>query len=470
MSATSKGSGSKEPVRKKDKERAQVCGLESSGVVGIGNAPKTLAIIPVTRGVAPDEQQLMNVQLLTQIYKNARLKPQDIDALLVKKAEINYQSRNGTSPLLLACSLPRPEATKNRHLVVALLERRAEPNLPLRPQREDDQSDTSAAQEKQSVVWREKWDNKTDHIRKKAFEMKTWSNDKIGDVKGPWSDKRPVLTPENALMKAGLKGPMTSWIQTELALAGKDDYDGPRDTPRPGDVGSMLLTPLHVAAVKGENDTCALLLEKGADVNAPDGRGRTPLVSVLQQVLDPSLRPQPRVSGFAKGPHGKLGRPAPAEGGVDDKMSSVMEVLMSHKGLPHTPDAPTTPLHDAAQRADIQWIRLLLGFGADVNIRDWRQKTPLDLAIDEKQLRPQVPGPKPKEGDDLNFVEALNETCRILEAARTVSKDDGPGTPRSADAIDGDATASSFQDVLEADSPKAEADPNTTLYPVQEEQ
>lgn len=251
--------------------------------------------------------------------------------------------------------------------------------------------------------------------------MKSWADDKLGDkTKGGWKDKRPVLDPEVPMMKAGLKGPMTKWIESELAVAGKEIEDLMKlpETPRPGDVGSLLSTPLHVAAVKGESDTCELLLHWHADVNAPDGRGRTPLVSVLQQVLDPSLRPKPRISGFQRGPHGnKLGRPAVEEGGVDKKMEDVMKTLIVAKGLPHTPGATTTPLHDAAQRADIPWVRLLLGFGAQVNIRDWRGKSPLDLAKDEQQLRPQVPGPKPKEGEDLGFAEALDQTCRILQHA-----------------------------------------------------
>jgi hypothetical protein len=267
---------------------------------------------------------------------------------------------------------------------------------------------------------------------------------------------------------------MTRWIESELAVAGKDpeEMQDMPETPRPGDVGSMLTTPLHVAVVKGERDTCELLLEFKADVNAPDGRNRTPLVVVLQQVLDPSLRPKPRLSGFAKGPHGnKLGRPAAAEGGVETKMQSVMEALVFAKGLPHTPGAPTTPLHDAAQRADIPWVRLLLGFGAQVNIHDWRQKTPLDLAMDEKQLRPQVPGPKPKDDEALDFAGALDETCRILQIALDGSRDDDGGSVQNRGAAS-ELEPSIIMDDLtqlgtEADSSNAALD--ATLFPVEEE-
>ena len=37
------------------------------------------------------------------------------------------------------------------------------------------------------------------------------------------------------------------------------------------------LTPLHMAAIKGYGKICALLIEKGADVNAKGPDGRTPL-------------------------------------------------------------------------------------------------------------------------------------------------------------------------------------------------
>ncbi len=42
-------------------------------------------------------------------------------------------------------------------------------------------------------------------------------------------------------------------------------------------------TPLHVACEKGHASVVRLLLERGADVNARDGKGRTALVLAGQQ-------------------------------------------------------------------------------------------------------------------------------------------------------------------------------------------
>ena len=45
-------------------------------------------------------------------------------------------------------------------------------------------------------------------------------------------------------------------------------------------------TPLHIAAEEGSADVCEALLECGADVNAKDDRGRTPLFCCVEKRVD----------------------------------------------------------------------------------------------------------------------------------------------------------------------------------------
>ena len=47
-------------------------------------------------------------------------------------------------------------------------------------------------------------------------------------------------------------------------------------------------TPLFIACSKNNVDICALLISKGADVNAKDNRGWTPLRQVHKQCLNTS--------------------------------------------------------------------------------------------------------------------------------------------------------------------------------------
>lgn len=108
------------------------------------------------------------------------------------------------------------------------------------------------------------------------------------------------------------------------------------------------LTPLHLAARGGRAATAALLLDHGANVNAADSNGDTPLhIAVRSNDREMARFLLTRTPGA----------------NVD---------LANRNG--------DTPLHLAAWAGDVDMVKLLLAHRADPSAKDYHKQTPLDLA------------------------------------------------------------------------------------------
>jgi ankyrin repeat protein len=103
--------------------------------------------------------------------------------------------------------------------------------------------------------------------------------------------------------------------------------------------------PIHAAVVRESTELLSLLLNRGADINAGDGRGRTPL----------------HLAALCQPP-------------------SFAAYLLRRGADANTQDsAGQTPLHVAAEHSYPQLIEVLLDGGADPNVRDKWGLTPLHL-------------------------------------------------------------------------------------------
>ena len=156
-------------------------------------------------------------------------------------------------------------------------------------------------------------------------------------------------------------------------------------------------TPLHHAAAKGRPRMVRLLLELGADPNAVDATGATPLTTASQEGADPGMVSTLIDSGaridFLTAVNLKrydvaerLLRDEPSRIGPEGRDTIALHLAVSKKNqgvvrwlLAHGFDVDakrlmwdcnSTALHMTMENGDIEMARLLLDAGADPNIRD----------------------------------------------------------------------------------------------------
>ena len=134
-------------------------------------------------------------------------------------------------------------------------------------------------------------------------------------------------------------------------------------------------TSLHYATANGHKEIAELLITKGADVNAKDEDGGTPLdvaIKYKQTETVDLLRKHGGISGAADSIH-----LAAAVGNIEAvKQHLAAGVDVTAKGY-----RGFTPLHYAARNGHKEIAELLITKGADVNAKDEDGNTPLDKAI-----------------------------------------------------------------------------------------
>lgn len=178
------------------------------------------------------------------------------------------------------------------------------------------------------------------------------------------------------------------------------------------------LTPLHVAASRGQHEVIQLLIDYGADVQGPTDDGEwTPLVFASYrghvEAVKVLIKNGAGVTTADGNPihfagqrkHEDICRILVEHGAIDELVKSedadtvslfraafsyepdkVKRILARRPDLVNFRDVDgRTPLHEACTQGDTKTVRALLQLGADVTIRDNGGQLPADRASAHKQ-------------------------------------------------------------------------------------
>jgi truncated hemoglobin YjbI len=136
-------------------------------------------------------------------------------------------------------------------------------------------------------------------------------------------------------------------------------------------------TLLHDAALVGEAEVAAVLIHSGADADAKEEYGHTPLYRASTGDVARVVLAAGASADVASGPtQGTALHQASRRGYI-----SVVQALVEHGATIDALDAKgQTPLRRAVNCRQLQLVRLLVRHGADPHLADRRGVTPIDIA------------------------------------------------------------------------------------------
>lgn len=149
-----------------------------------------------------------------------------------------------------------------------------------------------------------------------------------------------------------------------------------------GETGAKL-SPLHQAILRRQSKIVTELLERGADVQAPDSSARTPLhlaveradAGIVQELLRRKADPTKR---------DRIGWTPLHHAAAKNRMEIATLLLDSGMDPNLRSELGGTALHEAAASGVVEMVNLLLARGIDPSVRSKPGVTALDLAREYK--------------------------------------------------------------------------------------
>ena len=217
--------------------------------------------------------------------------------------------------------------------------------------------------------------------------------------------------------------------------------------------GRKIILPLHLAALNGQKKIAELLIAKGADVNAKDIGGETPLDWAAREspLNSPEVKAANKETAALLRKHGgKTTRPnisihqAAGAQGRKGNIEAVKWHLAAAMDVDARDRQDKTPLQHAAYWGHKEIVELLIAKNADINAKDEDGRTALDWAVSggKKEIVKLLIAKKTEIGKtkkELEAAESIHDASRYgnIEAVKqhlaagvdVNAKSDDGGTP-----------------------------------------
>lgn len=183
----------------------------------------------------------------------------------------------------------------------------------------------------------------------------------------PAGAQSETTTAQNALKTALRTGDIAS-VTEALQAGAEPNPEGP-------------ISPLYIAARRGDVEIVEILIASGADLDATDPSGRTALVAALTRRNHDVVR-----TLIAAGADVNLAERSPGRGPlmlvIDEAPSSLSMTLLLEAGADiNQPDGRgETPLAAAAFMGETEAAAVLIANGADVNVTNLQGVAPIEWA------------------------------------------------------------------------------------------
>lgn len=160
------------------------------------------------------------------------------------------------------------------------------------------------------------------------------------------------------------------------------------------------VTPLHRAAQAGHSDVLKLLLDFGASQFEVDERGRTPLLLAFEH-------------NHPAAASALLQAAASYEDDINNNEEAADESKSVAKLVEMTDNIGQTCVHWACNHSNIESLQLLISYGANINVKDAKHRTPIGIACRQRSF------PCVSTLLKAGIVVDASTNCEIVEAAAT---------------------------------------------------